>query len=86
LGIKIEISVLTPFEEIAPNDVEVGIHGLYIVANSQTGLLLPQVATEWGFTREEFLDAVCEKAWLSKDFWKNGNYKLYAFKAIIFSE
>jgi len=84
--IEIEISVLTPFEIIAPEDIIIGEHGLYIVSGTNSGLLLPQVATEWGFDREKFLDALCEKAWLPKDFWRNGDYKLYAFKAIIFSE
>jgi len=84
--LTIEISVLTPFEEISPEDVIVGEHGLYIKSGMNSGLLLPQVATEWGFDREQFLEAVCEKAWLSKDFWEKGDFKLYAFKAIVFSE
>ncbi|MDD4126373.1 MAG: AMMECR1 domain-containing protein, partial [Methanomicrobium sp.] len=50
------------------------------------GLLLPQVATEYNWTPEEFLDHTCLKAGLFKDCWKDENYELLTFEGQIFSE
>ena len=50
--------MLTPAEEVIDLDrIEVGRHGLIVSHNGCRGLLLPQVATEHGWTREQFLDA-----------------------------
>ena len=54
-GLTIEISVLSPMTPIRPEDVVPGTHGLYVRSGSRAGLLLPQVAVEWNWTREEFL-------------------------------
>ncbi len=84
--IKIEISVLSEPRPIKPEDVIIGKHGLIIEYNGYSGLLLPQVAVEWNMNREEFLDAVCEKAGLPPGFWKSKGVKLYAFEAEVFGE
>lgn len=84
--ITIEISVLTPFKRILPEEVVVGRHGLMIQKGFFRGLLLPQVALEWGFDREVFLDAVCQKAGLPSGCWMDSKCELYAFEAIVFSE
>lgn len=84
--ISIEISVLSPLKR--PTDmeeIEVGRHGLLVAAEGTSGLLLPQVATEEGWTRQEFLRAVCRKAGLPEDAWQRGA-ALYTFTAIVFSE
>jgi len=84
--IEIEISVLSPIEPIEDvNQIEVGRHGLIIVKDRHQGVLLPQVATEEGWNREEFLRAVCRKAGLPEDAWKEGA-KLYVFTAEVFGE
>ena len=49
------------------------------------GVLLPQVATDWDFSREQFLEAVCEKAGLRREAWK-GEVELWTFTAIHFKE
>ena len=55
-GLSLEISVLSPMEDVAePNQVEVGVHGLVASRGGRRGVLLPQVATENGWDREEFL-------------------------------
>jgi len=64
----------------------VGAHGLIIRDGARTGLLLPQVATEHGMTREEFLDAVCVKAGLAEGAWKREGVRLQMFRAEVFSE
>jgi AmmeMemoRadiSam system protein A len=60
--LRLEISALSPFEEISPEKIEVGRHGLMVSQGWQRGLLLPQVATEWNWDRERFLEETCLKA------------------------
>lgn len=84
--IKIEISILTVPELCRPDEVEVGKDGIICEYHGSSGLLLPQVAVEWKMSREEFLDALCEKAFLPKLAWKEKGFKLYKFHAQIFSE
>lgn len=84
--LEIEISVLTPFEKISdPSEIVVGTHGLYIEKGHYHGLLLPQVATDYGWDRYEFLDHTCQKAGLPPGSWKEGA-AIYIFSAQIFSE
>ena len=86
VGLEIEVSLLGPFEPVAsPNDIEVGRHGLLVEQNWQRGLLLPQVATEWGWDRETFLAQTCHKAGLARDAWKQGA-KVWRFEAEVFGE
>jgi AmmeMemoRadiSam system protein B/AmmeMemoRadiSam system protein A len=85
--VTVEISVLSPFRRITNvEEIEVGTHGLYIVADGGRGLLLPQVATDEGWTRDQFLNAVCRKAGLPEDAWRTGGTALYTFTAIVFGE
>ncbi len=84
--ISIEISVLSPLKRITTIDeIEVGKHGLVIVAEGRSGLLLPQVASEEGWSRQEFLQAICRKAGLPEDAWQQGA-ALYTFTAVVFGE
>lgn len=82
--LDVEISVLSPLAAIRPEDVIVGTHGLLVRQGVHSGLLLPQVPVEWGWSREEFLDETCEKAGLSRDAWKQPNTQLYGFTAQVF--
>jgi len=85
--IDIEISVMTPLISFkGPDDIEVGKHGLVISKGWNRGLLLPQVATEWGWDKIEFLEAVSNKAGLPKNSWKDKDIKLEKFSAIVFGE
>jgi AmmeMemoRadiSam system protein A len=83
--IQLELSVMSPLRPIAAQDVVVGIHGLVVSQNGRRGLLLPQVAPEWGWDRETFLSQTCVKAGLQPDAWKKGA-KLEAFTAEVFKE
>ncbi len=84
--ISIEISVLSPLKRLTHVDgIQVGKHGLVVVAEGRSGLLLPQVATDEGWNREEFLNAVCRKAGLSETSWQQGA-ALYTFTALVFGE
>ncbi len=84
-GLHLEISVLSPLFDIAPQDVEVGRHGLFISQESQRGLLLPQVAVQWNWDRERFLEETCRKAGLPPDAWRQGA-RIQAFTAQVFAE
>ncbi len=91
--IVVEVSVLTPPEVIKeqkpekyPMCVKVGEHGLIVKRGGRSGLLLPQVATEWGWDSEEFLSQCCVKAGLPPDSWLLPGTEVCSFSAIIFSE
>lgn len=84
--IKIEISILYPLEEVKDiNEIEVGKHGIVMERGFNKGLLLPQVATEYGWTREEFLNQTCRKAGMETYCWENGA-KIFKFEAEVFGE
>lgn len=84
--IKIEISVLSPLKEVKdPSEIEIGKHGIYIIKGLSRGVLLPQVATEHGFDREEFLDQTCLKAGLPEGSWRKGA-SIFIFDAEIVKE
>ena len=87
-GLEIDISVLSPLQKVDdPLNLELGRHGIYIKKGSSNGCFLPQVATETGWTKEEFLSQCCRmKAGLSSDAWKNKNVDVYIFTAEIISE
>jgi AmmeMemoRadiSam system protein A len=85
-SLSIEVSVLTPAEEVI--DIErivVGRHGLIVSHDGCRGLLLPQVATEHGWTRDQFLMHTCRKAGLARDAWQRGA-RIYCFEAEVFGE
>jgi AmmeMemoRadiSam system protein A len=83
--LEIEISVLTPLQRIKDvNEIQVGTHGIYIKKGWLSGLLLPQVATEYGWDRQTFLDHTCQKAGLPSTAWKEKDTEIYIFSADIF--
>lgn len=85
--IDIEISVLSPLREIKDvNEIEVGIHGIIMSKGMFQGLLLPQVATEYGWDRETFLNHTCLKAGLPEGAWKDKNTRIEIFSAQVFGE
>jgi len=82
--ISIEISVLTPMVEFSSLDeIEIGRDGLYIEKGGRRGLLLPQVAVEWGWNKKEFLEETCLKAGLSRNAWQK-DACLFKFSAQVF--
>ncbi len=91
--ITFEVTVLTPPEEIRVDDpldylsqIKVGRDGLIIKHSFSSGLLLPQVPIEYGWTEEEFLEYTCEKAGIPKDYWKKKETKILKFEGIVFKE
>jgi AmmeMemoRadiSam system protein A len=85
--VKIEISVLSPFERITDAArIEVGVHGILVRRGYRSGLLLPQVATEQGWERDAFLSHTCQKAGLPADAWKSPDTQIEIFSALVFHE
>ena len=84
--IHLEISALTPMKPVNDvREIEVGRHGLYITKGFNAGVLLPQVATEYGWDRTTFLEQTCRKAGLPKNAWQEGA-KILSFEAEVFGE
>jgi hypothetical protein len=82
----LEISVLSPLKLASSVDeILVGIHGIYLVRGSYRGVLLPQVATEYGWDRDTFLKHTCLKAGLPENAWKK-DCQIYIFSALVFGE
>lgn len=85
--LKFEISALSPIRSIDNLDeIVVGRDGIIIKRGYNQGLLLPQVATEYGWGREEFLQHTCLKAGLPKDAWKQPGTEISVFSAEVFDE
>ncbi len=85
--LSVEISVLYPLIKInSIEEIKVGRDGLYVIYGYYSGVLLPQVALEYGWSREEFLSHTCIKAGLPQDAWKNLDIEIYRFEAEVFGE
>ena len=88
--IEIEVSLLTPPEDVeirTESDlarIKVGRDGLIISNDYTSGLLLPQVATEYNLTAREFIEATCEKAGLPRGEWKRPGVRIQIFRAVVF--
>lgn len=66
--------------------IQIGRDGLQIEGRGRRGLLLPSVATDFGWGAERFLEAVCEKAGLARDAWASDETRLFAFEGVSFKK
>jgi MEMO1 family protein len=84
--LEIEISVLTPMRRISSiNEFELGKHGIYMRKGYRSGTFLPQVASETGWTKEEFFGHCAQdKAGIGWDGWKDA--ELFVYEAIVFGK
>jgi AmmeMemoRadiSam system protein A len=86
-ALELEVSVLEPPVELPyPADFEVGRHGIIVERGMHRALLLPQVAGEMRWDARQMLEAVCRKANLAADAWRDGSTKLLVFESTCFSE
>jgi AmmeMemoRadiSam system protein A len=83
--VYVEISVLTPPKPLDPQKVKIGVHGLIVRQGNRSGLLLPQVAMDYGWDREIFLDQTCVKAGLPAGAWRQ-KAEVLGFEAQVFGE
>jgi AmmeMemoRadiSam system protein A len=86
--IDLEISVLSPMKRVAsPDEIKIPGHGVLVRRGFRSGVYLPQVATETGWNKEEFLTSLCaHKAGLAPDAWKDPSTEVYTFTAEVFAE
>jgi AmmeMemoRadiSam system protein A len=83
----IEITVLSRLSSIGGiEEIEVGKHGVYMVAKGRSAVFLPQVATEQGWSREELLDNLCLKAGLSASAWRSSDAAFQVFEGCCIEE
>ena len=84
--LDIEISVLSPLKRTEESlSLRLGVDGIYIKKGATSGCFLPQVATETGWSKEEFLSYCCaHKAGLAPDAWKDADTEVYLFTADVF--
>lgn len=86
-NLHIEISVMSPIVPVTGvEEIEVGRDGLIISRGNRSGLLLPQVATDYGWDRETFLNQTCIKAGLPPDCWRSPDCRIEKFSAEVFGE
>ncbi|MFH0974044.1 MAG: TIGR00296 family protein [Candidatus Micrarchaeota archaeon] len=92
-SVTVEISVLTPPElleeknpEEIPRKIKIGRDGLIIQRGYASGLLLPIVPVEWGWSAAEFLEHLCDKAGLPRGSWKDKGVRLFVFESQVFRE
>ena len=86
--IHIEISVLSPLKKVTSTDeITLGKHGVLVKDTYRSGVYLPQVATETGWSKVEFMNSLCgQKAGMESSAWKNGKCDIYIFNAEVFEE
>jgi len=91
--IVVDVTMLTPPERIdhkGPDDlvskIVIGRDGLIARKGFYSGLLLPQVPVEWGWSVEEFLSHTCMKAGLAPDSWREGNVSFQRFSGYVYGE
>jgi hypothetical protein len=92
-SVVLEVSILTrpkviraPRPQDLPSLVRIGVDGLIVSRLGFSGLLLPQVATEYSMDQSEFLSQTCMKAGLPPDSWLERDTEVQAFQAEIFGE
>ena len=86
--INLEISVLSPLKRVkSADEIKIPGEGVIVKSGFNSGVYLPQVATETGWNKEEFLTSLCgQKAGLRPDAWKDPATELYTFTAEVFGE
>jgi AmmeMemoRadiSam system protein A len=87
-AVDIEVSVLSPMKKVGgPEEIKIPGNGVVIKRGFRSGVFLPQVATETGWSKEEFLSNLCaHKAGLAPDAWKDPATDIYVFSAEVFGE
>ena len=87
-SVTIEISVLSPLKKISNSqEIVLGYHGVLVKDEYRSGVYLPQVAKETGWSKEQFMDSLCQdKAGIDANCWRMGQCDIYIFTAEVFSE
>ncbi|MBA7493763.1 hypothetical protein ES702_04325 [subsurface metagenome] len=86
--IRISVTVCSPLRKISsPDEIIPSLHGVFVKKGKASGLYLPSVWDESGWSKKEFLRNLCRrKAKLPEDAWKEKDVDLYIFTGHSFSE
>jgi len=90
--IRISVTILSEPEKLTcraeerPDKIEIGKHGIIVRRGIFQGLLLPQVATEYGWDAKTFLTQTCLKAGLPPESWLDEDTEVLIFTGEIFEE
>lgn len=85
--IDLSISVLTQPKAIQSyRYIELGRDGVMLHYNNHSAVYLPKVANEQGWTLEQMLESLCQKAGLPKDSWRKSDMHYKTFESIDFAE
>lgn len=83
--VRIEISALTSMEPLkSVESLIIGRDGVQLIHGTARAVFLPQVASEFGWSRDQWLEQLAVKAGLEKDGWKSA--RLESFRAEVFRE
>jgi AmmeMemoRadiSam system protein A len=86
-ALELEVSVLDPLVELRdPAEFVAGRHGIVVERDGRRALLLPQVAAEMGWDAEQMLEAVCHKAHLPGQAWRDAATRLHVFESTAYLE
>lgn len=85
---EVEISVLGPMKKVrGAEEIKIGTHGIYLKSGMRSGTLLPQVASERGWSAEQFLGYCArDKAGIGWDGWKDKSCEVFVYEAYVFGE
>jgi uncharacterized protein (TIGR00296 family) len=86
--ITIEVSVLSePWQSDRPEHLIPGVHGVIVRAGNRSGCFLPKVASERGWSAEDFLSHCCTmKAGLPATAWREPGAEVRLFEVEAFRE
>jgi hypothetical protein len=84
--VSLEVSLLTPVKRLPAWEAYREGRGAVLVLDGRGGVLLPQMAAEFGWDRRRFLENLCRKAGLPPDAYKDPKARLYVYEAQVFAE
>lgn len=85
--LSVDVTLLGPLQKLSdPLDFTIGTHGLVLEYLGRRGLLLPQVATDRGWDRAQFLQGLCQKAHVDENAWNAAEAVLYRFTGVVLSQ
>jgi hypothetical protein len=82
--LSVEVSALSPMKPVASyKDIVLGTHGVVLEKRGRSAVFLPQVATETGWTLDQFLSHLAQKAGLAASDWKDGaSFRVFTAEVI----
>ncbi len=84
--IEVDVSILSPIRDIPSwKAFKIGPHGIILAKGRRRAVYLPEVAVEQGWTVEETLSSLSEKAGLPPDAWQEGA-QFQVFESVVLAE